>query len=144
MAYALPDGDGWKPLRWPAPKVIDRRLIRPGTAGVTQALLDAVGAVEIVDPGPQPPDGQVVESRTLADVNGTPNAVYAYRAKTQAELDAEAQAAADEAEREQARRAVDNLQAYIALDSPSAAQTVAVVKLLCRVVIRLIRDSFGR
>lgn len=142
MAYAIPDGDGWKPLGWPAPKVIDRRLIRPGTAGVTQALLDAVGAVEIADAGLQPPDGQVVESRALTDVDGVPTVVYTYRAKTQAELDTEAQAAADEAEREQARQAVDNLRAYIDLSSPTGAQTVAVVKLLCRICIRLIRDSF--
>ncbi len=43
---------------------------------------------------------------------------------------------------EQAQTAVQNLRAYIALSSPTAAQTVAVVKLLCRIVLFFIRRMF--
>lgn len=35
--------------------------------------------------------------------------------------------------------ALDSLRAYVALTSPTAAQTTATVKLLCRVAIALIR-----
>lgn len=35
------------------------------------------------------------------------------------------------------------LRAYIALDAPTAGQTVRVVKLLCRVAVRLIRDNYA-
>lgn len=55
--------------------------------------------------------------------------------------------AADEAERQAehsaAQQAIENLQAYRDLASPTGAQTIAVVKLLCRVVIILIRRTFG-
>lgn len=41
-------------------------------------------------------------------------------------------------------QALSNLRAYVAAPSPTAAQTTAVVKLLCRVAIVLIRQRFGR
>lgn len=41
-----------------------------------------------------------------------------------------------------AQTAVTNLRTYIAADTPTAAQTVAVVKLLCRIVLFFIRRSF--
>lgn len=148
MAHAIPEdwqnpGAGvWRRLRWPAPKLSNGWLVKPGTQGATDALLASVGAAEIVDPGASPGVNEVVESTTLTDVNGTPTLAYTYRAKTQAELDAEAAAATSEAEREVARQAVTNLQAYIDAASPTNAQTVAVVRLLCRVCIRLIKDTF--
>lgn len=38
-----------------------------------------------------------------------------------------------------AEQALTNLRAYVALSSPTAAQTTAAVKLLCRVAIAVIR-----
>lgn len=142
MAYAIRVDDEWVPLRWPAVKS-DGTPIRPGSAGVTAALLDAVGAVQIVDPGPVQSDTQAVESRSLVDVDGVPTVQYVMRDKTLVELEAEAAAAAAQRERDQAKQAIDNLRAYVDLASPTAAQTVAAVKLLCRVSDRLIRDAFG-
>lgn len=45
---------------------------------------------------------------------------------------------------QRAERALTDLRAYIALANPSAAQTTAVVKLLCRVAVTLIRLQLGR
>ena len=42
------------------------------------------------------------------------------------------------------KSATKTLRAYENAASPTNAQTVAVVKLLCRVAIRLIRDQYGR
>jgi len=47
------------------------------------------------------------------------------------------------ADRDAAQQAIENLQAYRDLASPTNAQTVAVVKLLCRVAIILIRRALG-
>jgi hypothetical protein len=47
------------------------------------------------------------------------------------------------ADRNAAQQAVENLQAYQDLSSPTGAQTVAVVKLLCRVAVVLIRRVLG-
>lgn len=43
-----------------------------------------------------------------------------------------------------AAAAITNLRAYIALASPTQAQTVAAVKLLCRVALQLIRLVLAR
>lgn len=78
--------------------------------------------------------------RTVPFVTDRFVVTWVERAKTQAELDADAA----QADREQARQAVTNLRAYADAASPTNAQTVAIVKLLCRVCIRLIRDQYGR
>lgn len=39
---------------------------------------------------------------------------------------------------------LDDLRAYIAVTTPTQAQTMAVVKLLCRAVIRLVRLQIGK
>lgn len=44
----------------------------------------------------------------------------------------------------QAQAAITNLRAYIALPSPTAAQTTAVVKLLCRAMLQMIRIVLQR
>jgi len=49
--------------------------------------------------------------------------------------------AAATTERESARQAMANLQAYIDLTTPTTAQTVGVVKLLCRVAMVLVRHA---
>ncbi|MDP2712305.1 MAG: hypothetical protein Q8O56_13895 [Solirubrobacteraceae bacterium] len=46
--------------------------------------------------------------------------------------------------RESVDQALDQLRAYVAASSPTQAQTVAVVRLLCRVVIRLARLQLGK
>jgi len=76
-------------------------------------------------------------------VNGLPVRRYTVRAKTQAELDAETAAAADEVERQQARDAIADLNAYLALDQPTAAQVRQAVDHLARISKRLIRDQYG-
>jgi len=143
MTYATPSNPGWRPLRWPAVKLVDGGLVSPGPEGATPALLDAVGATPIVDPGPLPDVDQVADSGTLTDVDGVPTVVYEYRPKTADELAADAQAAQDETDRQQARLAVTNLRAYIDLSSPTAAQRLAFERLVARVAIRLIRDSYA-
>ena len=58
----------------------------------------------------------------------------------------EARAAEDverQADRDAAQQAIENLQAYRDLASPTGAQTIAAVKLLCRVAIILIRRTLG-
>lgn len=44
----------------------------------------------------------------------------------------------------QAQAAINNLRAYIALPSPTAAQTTAVVRLLCRAMLQMIRIVLQR
>lgn len=44
----------------------------------------------------------------------------------------------------QAQAAITNLRAYLALPSPTAAQTTAVVKLLCRAMLQVIRIILQR
>lgn len=88
------------------------------------------------------PATQVMEHGDVMLVAGVPTRQYTVRPKTAEELAAEAVAIADEAERDQARQAITNLRAYDNLASPTNAQTVAVVKLLCRVCIALIRNTF--
>lgn len=45
---------------------------------------------------------------------------------------------------DQVAAAVQNLRAYIALGAPTQAQTVAVVKLLCRCALFLLKQGFPR
>lgn len=97
MSYVIRTDAGWEPLRWPARKLADGTLVRPGTEGTTPALLDAVGAVAVVDTGPDyDPALQVLVGHSLSDVAGTPTIVYTYRDRTAQELAADA----DNAERE--------------------------------------------
>ena len=65
------------------------------------------------------------------------------RAKTQAELDADAEQAVKTSEQDQARQAVQNLQAFITDNNPSNAEVVAACKLMARVCVRLIKDNYG-
>lgn len=54
------------------------------------------------------------------------------------------EAATQQNAQSQAQAAINNLRAYIALPSPTAAQTTAVVKLLCRAMLQLIRIVLQR
>lgn len=45
---------------------------------------------------------------------------------------------------QQAENALDSLRAYIANGSPTNAQTIAVIKVICRVCVFLIRWKLGR
>ena len=46
-------------------------------------------------------------------------------------------------DRDQAQAAVESLQSYVVLATPTTAQTTAVVKLLCRITVILIRRALG-
>lgn len=110
-------------------------------------LVNATGWYTIDDPGaPAYNEATHVLQPREAVYDTQANTVtftYATRVKTQAELDQDAANAATATERQQARDAIANLDTYIALATPTNAQTVAVVKLLCRICKRLIRDALG-
>lgn len=126
-------------------KLSDGLLVRPGVNGWTEKLAAVCGFFRVVGDPPVANDGEVVERDPVPVlVDGVPTWQYTVRAKTVEELAAEAEAEADRAERDQVKQAVTNLRAYENAASPTNAQTVAVVKLLCRVAIRLIRDQYGR
>lgn len=122
-------------------KLLDGAPLQRPPEGWTDAILAACGLLAIAQT-PRPPDTATTTwDRTI---DGTALAVvWTERAKTQAELSAEAAAAADETERTQARQAVGQLRAFALLPSPTAAQTRDAAQLMARVCARLIRDSFG-
>lgn len=111
---------------------------------ITAAELAACGWFVVVEPAP--PTLTALQTRdpdTIEVVGGVPTRVYHVRNKTQAELDADAAAAQAITERQQARDAIADLDAFLALQSPTNAQVVTVVRLLCRVAKRLIRDAIA-
>lgn len=107
-------------------------------------LVAACGWHPVTDNPPTPAAGEVVERSGVELVDGTPTVVYTVRARTAEEIAAEQQAATDQTERDQARQAVENLLAYVALSAPTAAQRLAFERLVGRVLVRLIRDQYGR
>lgn len=114
---------------------------------IDTATLNACGWYLVSDPGAPviDPATQVVQPRVAvySSQSNTVAYVYTVRAKTQAELDADADAAQTALERQQARDAIADLDAFLALSAPTNAQTLTVVKLLCRIAKRLIRDALG-
>jgi hypothetical protein len=124
-------------------KLSDGTLLRPAN-GWTDALAALCGFVRVVDPGaPVLQPTQTLDPNTVTLLAGVPTVVYHVRNKTQAELDADAATALAELERQQARDAIADLDTFLALPTPTNAQTLAVVKLLCRIAKRLIRDAIG-
>lgn len=61
----------------------------------------------------------------------------------QALADANAVAAVEQAERDQIKNFIGNLDAYLALDVPTNAQVVQQVDRLTRAIKRLIKDNYG-
>lgn len=49
-----------------------------------------------------------------------------------------------DAREQQAAQALGDLRAYLALQNPTNAQTIAAVRLLCRVAINLIKFAYNR
>jgi len=116
-----------------------------GLANAPTELVEACGWHPVIDTPPAyDPATHVLERGTVELTAGTPTVQYTVRAKTADELAADQRAIADDAEREQAKTAVTNLRAYIDTATPTNAQTVAAVKLLCRVAVRPIIDRYGK
>lgn len=107
------------------------------------AHLAAVGIVALVTTEPPTITANEVAERSIALVSGVPTVVYTVRPKTAEELAADVAAQADQTDRDAARQAVATLRTYIDTPNPTAAQTVGVVKLLCRVAVRLVRDAYA-
>lgn len=77
--------------------------------------------------------------RSFPFVDGRFVLTWVERPKTQDELDQDA----NETERTQVRNAIQALRDYIDNPAPNGSATVAVVKLLCRIAIRLVRDNYS-
>ena len=111
---------------------------------ISDAMLAACGwHPVVVTDQPIPGPTEVVTRNPPTVIDGIPTVTWTVRAKTQAELDAEAAAAADEVERQAARDAIADLNAYLALGSPTAAQVRQAVDFLAKVSKRLIVDQYG-
>lgn len=146
MYVLVQDGALVLPLRTPRKveaKLLDGALLSPPDGRWTDALAAACGFLPVTEPvRPAITVTQTFDPDTIELVAGVPTRVYHVRDKTQAELDDDAAAARDALERQQARDAVAELDTFLALQTPTNAQVVAVVRLLCRVAKRLIRDTF--
>jgi hypothetical protein len=111
---------------------------------IDTATLNACGWYVVVEPArPSITASQTFDPDTFVFAANAVTRTYHVRNKTQAELDADAAAAQAALERQQAKDAIADLDTYLALASPTNAQTLVVVKLLCRIAKRLIRDAFG-
>jgi hypothetical protein len=111
---------------------------------ITEAELNACGWYTVIEPArPTITAQQTFDPDTFEFADALVSRVYHVRNKTQAELDDAAATAQAELERQQARDAIVDLDAFLALPTPTNAQTLAVVKLLCRIAKRLIRDAIG-
>lgn len=111
---------------------------------IDDATLQACGWYVVVEPArPSITAAQTFDPDTFEFAGNTVTRVFHVRAKTQAELDADAAAAQATLERRQAKDAIVDLDAFLALATPTNAQTLVVVKLLCRIAKRLIRDAFS-
>lgn len=112
---------------------------------ITTQELAACGWFQVVEPArPAITDTQTFGADTIEVVAGAPTRVYHVRNKTQAELDAEAAAAADQQARDQAKAAVTQINTFLAI-APSSltnAQVRDEVILLSRIAKQLIKDSF--
>jgi hypothetical protein len=115
-----------------------------GLASAGTVLQEACGYMVVVEP-PRPPITalETFDPDTFQLLVGVPTRIYHVRNKTQAELDAEAAAVTAEAERDDARAAIAQLDTFLAIGTPTNAQVLAVVRLLARVAKRLIRDAIG-
>lgn len=116
-----------------------------GLVNVPARFRELCGWYTVID---QPPDAdtttQVVEKVGYKVIAGAPWVDYQVRDKTAAEVTAETEEADARTERDAARAAYDTLGDYLGLESPTAAQTRTVVKLLVRITRRLIRDQYGK
>ena len=141
-------------------KVIDNQIVSNGNLPATAQRLDngawvmnvrqadvatqeACGWYRVVRVDRPADDPTKNVARTIELVDGVPTTVWTETDKTQDELDADAQKAADQAERDQVRDIVGQLDTYLEIGSPTAAQTRTQVDRLTRAVRRLIKDQYG-
>jgi hypothetical protein len=105
---------------------------------------ESCGYFLVVEPTrPTITTAETFDPDTVELVNGVPTLIYHVRSKTQAELDADIANALAATERNEARAAIAQLDTFLAIGTPTNAQVIAVVRLLCRVAKRLIRDAIG-
>jgi len=83
------------------------------------------------------PSGVVIRLRPF----GRELYTFTYQYDDLAEQIAESEAV-DHTNRADARSAIVNMQTYVDLATPTNAQTITIVKLLCRVIIILVRHLF--
>lgn len=113
-------------------------------SGITDDELAECGWFPVVDAAPAYDAAtEVLERGEVVVSGGAPTRDYTVRPKTSEELATEAEAAATDLEQRQARKAISDLAAFLALPSPTAAQTRDAVILLVKIVRRLIRDNYG-
>ena len=125
-------------------KLSDGALLGPPDTGWTPELAALVGFVTVVETAaPAVTTSQVAESAvTLPD--GIPTRTWTVRPKTPAELAADTATANGVTVRTRAELGLATNSTFLAVASPSNAQTVAQVKALTRQVSGLIRLTLGK
>lgn len=125
-------------------KLSDGALLGPPDTGWTPELAALVGFVTVVETAaPAVTTSQVAESAvTLPD--GIPTRTWTVRSKTPAELAADTATANSVTVRTRAELGLATNSTFLAVASPSNAQTVAQVKALTRQVSGLIRLTLGK
>ena len=119
------------------------------SAYITEAELNACGWWTVVDT-PRPADTATdTFDRTVQLVGPilaakVPTVVWVQRAKTQAELDAQAAQSNDATIRQQALTALADNRSFLAIASPTNAQTLAQVRALTRQANGLMRLALGK
>lgn len=108
------------------------------------AKLAALGWLPIIQ-APRPADTDTTTSElTHALVDGQPAQVWTARPWTAEELAERAAAVNEETLHSRANTALNGLSTFLGITSPTNAQTLAVVRLLCRAVAALIRLQLRR
>ncbi len=111
---------------------------------ITETELNACGWFTVVSVA-RPSDTQTqTTDRSLTVVAGKPTETWTIRAKTQAELDSDRDAANRATIQQQATTALDNNRTYLAIGSPSAAQVAAQVRALTQQNNGVIRLVLGK
>lgn len=118
---------------------LDTREWVMGLDSAPTALVEACGWFEVVDT-PRPADDQTTTyDRSITVVKGVPTVTWTARPKTAPELAADTQSTNRATIQQQATQALDTNRTFLALASPTNAQTLAQVKALTRQNQGLIR-----
>lgn len=115
-----------------------------GLATAPVDLQHACGWYEVVETARPADDATTTYDRSITIQNGTPTVTWTARPKTQAELDADTQNTNRATIQQQAATALDTNRTFLALASPTNAQTLAQVKALTRQnqgIIRLLLNQ---
>lgn len=125
-------------------KLSDGALLGPPDTGWTPELAALCGFVTVVETAaPAVTASQVAES-TVTLPGGIPTRTWTVRSKTQPELDADTATANSVTVHNRAETGLAVNSAFLAISSPSNAQTLAQVKALTRQVSGLIRLTLGK